>query len=645
MDAKRIAQEASARYFSNLDPSSPHASNIHTSLRGLVLALTLNILESHQQGFLELEPSPQELSYQSDDVTEWTEHEQELYDNLKRHTRARMEGFIAGCTLAVPNDLDATPTADNDRTKNHSRHIIKDASKDAGLSGFKTNNDRQRSSIQMPRSLSSAHQTRFPQFRPCDLTTRLELYIRSLNLVRSTGQEIVVEMESPRAVKARANAIVRSFVATVGCVKGMRPCLTLLLQCLTRELLPFDPFCNEISKVIRRVVSEYEHQTSFASLAFLSTPEDAAENRLMPLVLSYLQYLRANWKMLAEECELERMLSTVIQPDMRQLLKTIEFKSIGHLLEVCQNFQRELQSIELPPDVGGIYGEDLDSVCTNSKVIQQALRDLRREIILVNGHKLPPVNSRKELLEMLSQMLSTRSLILPGKRKSKKNGSSHAYACPSMFPVQTTPTKELDSEGFISSGNEGDADDENADGRKAPIEQTRKNRRRSFHVSMVDLMTRRLLIACSRTGMGGDAYFIVRDLFGGDDVEVIPSCTPTAVGQAGAGTIEMSVRLASVTIKCHGSLDVYPKSRVGDCEPLIQLHTTTTETIFLQEVRMADTGGQEKMDGDSSSGDDVNEQGSTKMMVQERKSDRSGWRTVAIRPALYEAVEKWTTPS
>ena len=641
MDAKRIAREASSWYISNLDPFAPHASNINTYLRGLVLALTLSILES-RQGLLELEQSPQEVSYLSNVVTEWTEQEQDVHDNLGRRTRARMDGFIAGCTLAVPNDLDATPTAD-DRPKNHARHI-KDASKDAGLSGFKPNNDGSPmlgASIQMPLR-RNVHQTRFPQFRPCELTTRLELYVRSLNHVRSTGQQIVVEMESPRAVKARANAIVRSFVATVGCVKGMRPCLTLLLQCLTRELLAFDCICNEISKVIRRVVSEYEHQTSFASLAFLSTPEDSAETRLTPLVLSYLQYLRANWKTLAEECELERMLSTVLQPDMRNLLKTIEFKSIGHLLEVCHNFQMELQSIDLPPDVGGITGEDLDSMCSNSKVIQQAIRDLRREIILVNGHKLPPVNSRKELLQMLSQMLSSRSLFLPGKRKSKKKGLSHASSCPSMIPSQTTPTKELDSEGFISSGNEGDTDDGNAHVRRAPIEQTRRNGRRSFHVSTVDLMTRRLLIACSRTGMGGDAYFIVRDLFGGDDVEVVPSRTPTAVGQARAGTIEMSVRLASVTIKCHGSLDVYPKSRVGDCEPLIQLHTTTTETICLQEVRVSDTG-QEKVDGDSS-GDDDNEEGS-KMMLQERKTDRTGWRTVAIRPALYEAVEKWTTPS
>ena len=135
---------------------------------------------------------------------------------------------------------------------------------------------------------------------------------------------------------------------------------------------------------------------------------------------------------------------------------------------------------------------------------------------------------------------------------------------------------------------------------------------------MVDLMTRRLLIASSRTGMGGDAFFIVRDLFGGDDVEVVPSRAATAHGQPRVGTIEIVVRLASVTIKCHGSLDVYPKSRIGDCEPLIQLHTTTAEIISLQEVRASDSErGEGKIDAYSSE-EDGNDEGS-KMVLQEMK--------------------------
>lgn len=133
-----------------------------------------------------------------------------------------------------------------------------------------------------------------------------------------------------------------------------------------------------------------------------------------------------------------------------------------------------------------------------------------------------------------------------------------------------------------------------------------------------------------------------RDLFGGDDVEVVPSTHQQMYGRvARAVSIEIVVKLASVTIKCHGSFDIYPKSLVGDCEPLIQLHTTTTEVIGLQEVRMSDSEeGKGKVDTDSDAPED-----GYKLVVQEKKTKRTGWRTLSIRPALYERVEVYNTPS
>ena len=86
--------------------------------------------------------------------------------------------------------------------------------------------------------------------------------------------------------------------------------------------------------------------------------------------------------------------------------------------------------------------------------------------------------------------------------------------------------------------------------------------------------------------------------------------------------------------------DVYPKSLVGSCEPLIQVHTTTSETIGLQEIRAVDTNGTAKKLTYDSDDDKANV-----MVVQERKTDKSGWRTLSIRPALYEKVEDWNTPS
>jgi hypothetical protein len=113
------------------------------------------------------------------------------------------------------------------------------------------------------------------------------------------------------------------------------------------------------------------------------------------------------------------------------------------------------------------------------------------------------------------------------------------------------------------------------------------------------------------------------------------------------GTIDILVRLASVTIKCHQSFDVYPKSLVGECEPLIQFHTTTTETINLQEVRNGDSEDDDytpdhHLGSDGSSDSPIKK---SYMVVQEQKTSKTGWRTISIRPALYEKIEVWNTPS
>jgi hypothetical protein len=102
-----------------------------------------------------------------------------------------------------------------------------------------------------------------------------------------------------------------------------------------------------------------------------------------------------------------------------------------------------------------------------------------------------------------------------------------------------------------------------------------------------------------------------------------------------------------VTIKCHGSFDVYPKSLVGDCEPLIQVRTCMTETIALQEVRKTDSTSEDNSghDDELNSDDDAEDEKPAVMVLQERKTDRTGWRTLSIKPALYERVEVWNTPS
>jgi hypothetical protein len=135
-------------------------------------------------------------------------------------------------------------------------------------------------------------------------------------------------------------------------------------------------------------------------------------------------------------------------------------------------------------------------------------------------------------------------------------------------------------------------------------------------------------------------------LFGGEDVEVVPTNTVAFQDRiVRPGTIDILVRLASVTIKCHQSFDIYPKSLVGEVEPLIQFHSTTTESISLQEVRASDTDkGDYTPDDQTTDNDDV-ETPSSLMVVREQETDRTGWRVISIRPAMYEKIETWNTLS
>ena len=585
---------------------------------------------------------------------------------LSRRSNARLRAFLSSCRLAVPDDPFPTTAAGGgsggaqgngsgpasvrateaaktaaaaDTTARqllgkplHARDDAKvaagtadPASLETALSNFAVADDAKDGPKKLKGSFTpNRPRDRYPQFEENDLTVRIELYIRSLRRVRETGNECVIALEPPRAIKARVRGVVDSFVVTVGCVRSIGPHLRKLVGNLTKELLAVEAIGQDLLSAIGRLASEYEHQTSFASLAFLSSPEDAADAHLTPLLMSYVQYLQGDWENHVATCELESMLSRALDPEIRNMFKTIEFQSIGHLLDVCHQHRDELQNINLPR----AQEEDIEKQVSDPKLLKQAMKDVRREKITVNGRSLPPAKTLKELVFVLTEALNSKPLTLSHgkKRRKSKRSKKQAAAAAAFRPEADTTTDESAvessavSESEVSSSTEGDTDGTassgGGDGGRARL----ARRRSVIDTTTIEYMTRRILVAASRTGTGGDSYFVVRDLFGGEDVEVLPS------SQGSGGTIELIVRLASVTIKCHGRYDVYPKPFNDRCEPLIQLHTTTEETVSMHEVRSTDGH-------------------KTVLTLQEKMTDVTGNRSLSIRPALYEKVADWRTPS
>lgn len=168
-----------------------------------------------------------------------------------------------------------------------------------------------------------------------------------------------------------------------------------------------------------------------------------------------------------------------------------------------------------------------------------------------------------------------------------------------------------------------------------------------------------------------------QDLFGGDDVVVVPSAIPDSCWKKNhgshkksIGTIEITVLLSSVVIKVHGRYNVYPKGpkiNPDFCEPLIQLHTTTSEKIALRTVRVCDSNSTEDNGynetsktswcpnqtsnillnsnpmANATNATAVVNSTSGSFVLQEQITETTGQRFLSVKPARYKKVSMWVT--
>ncbi|KAL7498158.1 hypothetical protein ACHAWT_007838 [Skeletonema menzelii] len=599
--ARHLANSVASWYLATLDPHAPHSQNVELRLRHPVHVVTRCILYGNISGIEAGVTEELEALFNDDDA----EIKDGGPETLTRRSAARMEAFLASCADALRGDED--PRHDEPRK-------LADGE---GKDGSKKPISRPTSTP--TRATSTASSSKTPkmhrQIEHGELLLRLDLYCRTLRRIRSIAdysngtkqlEECIILYEPKKSIRSRVRLIVQTFLSNVDCVRDVRKTLMNLILKATLEVLAVEIWCEELSDTVDRLASEYEHKVSFGSLAFLSSPDSSVETHLAPLLIKYFEYLQMNWESLVSKCEIERMLRAVLDRDLRYFFKNAVFHSVGHILDVCRDERGFLDNIALPPpwkegvfgkSSGGDGNKDMDaainSYCSDAALVSQALRDLRREVITVNGQILSPAHNVPELAEYLGQILNSNqmkkslgetkdSILRNGRRRLKKRVSNYT----SDFGL------ELESDFF--SGGESDSSVAS-----------------KVDVGLVDVLARRLLIAASRTGAGGDAYFVVRDLFGGDEVEVVPHQSSGRVNQ---GTIEIIVKMTSAIIKSHAKFDIFAKP-CGDSDPLIQFHTTTTETLTLQQ----------SVDGST-------------VLLKEKKTKMTGWRTLAIRPAYYEKI-------
>ncbi|EJK50064.1 hypothetical protein THAOC_31003 [Thalassiosira oceanica] len=598
-----VSQSAKTRYYANavsswycstLDPYTPHASNVASRLRHPVRVITRRILYGDVDKVLvgaEDGEDNLEAEFTNDDadIKEGPEH-------LTRRTQARMEAFISSCSVALrAEDEDGVDIDDTTTTERANRAVA---------SGGKGN--------LLVRNVSTSSKV-YRQIDHGDLMLRLDLYCRSLRRIRvlmdanpnKPMEEAVIQYEPKKTIRSRVRLIVQTYLRNVDCVRDVHKTIMTLLLFSTMEVLAIEVWPEELYLTIDRLATQYEHKVSFASLAFLSSQNNSAELYLSPLLMRYFDYLQLEWESIVDMAEVERMLRAVLDEDLRQFFKDAVFNSVGHILNECRREREALDNIALPPpwtNGGAVSKGDvqkaMESYLRDPKLVKQALRDLRRETITINGQVLPPAQSQAELAEYLNEVIQSNQMTIALSPRGSK--ASRRRSKMKMMRTNYTSDFGLETESLESGGES----DTSLAGR--------------IDSNFVSMLTRRLLISASRTGAAGDAYFIVRDLFGNEDVEVVPHQSHGSIKQ---GTIEIVVKSRSVTIKTHAKFDIFQKPVMKE-ESLIQFHTTTTETIALSAAR---------------------EDSCT--ILREKQTSSTGWRSLAIRPAYYEKVPQLQTNS
>ncbi|KAL3800745.1 hypothetical protein ACHAW5_009315 [Stephanodiscus triporus] len=618
-EARYFAKSVATWFINTIDPYAPHARNVESRLRHPLHVVTRRILYGNVHLGGDGDDDDLEALFNDDDA----EIKDGWPETLTRRSAARMEAFLAGCSAALREDHPLGGEGGDHRVGSgnvgdgvapvEDGGMGKDAGGGGGDGKKKRNKKREpldkTSVVARTRPPSSSSKPRrFRQIDLGDLLLRLEVYCRTLRRIRSLSdanpsgpmEECVIQREPKKQIRARIGLIVQTYLRNVDCVRDVHTTLMTLVLTATLEVLAVEVWCPELRTTVDRLASEYEHKVSFASLAFLSSPDNSAGTHLVPLLTKYFEYLQTDWEALVSKCELERMLTAVLDDDLRHHFKTAVFHSVGHILDECRRERASLDNIALPPPWkegvfgvagGGDTSADVDSAMkqyfSDPALVKQALRDLRREVITVNGQILPQAQSHMELAEHLGRILHSNSELCLSPRITKKKGRRRASNYASDFGLELeSDLSGVESEASLVS---------------------------KVDVGLVDALAMRLLVAASRTGAGGDAYFIVRDLFGGDEVEVVPHHSSS--GKVNQGSIEIVVKLSGVLIKSHAKFDIFPKPIVSDSDALIQFHTTTTETISLQQSRVASF-----------------------TTLKEKKSNMTGWRTLAIRPAYYKVA-------
>jgi len=339
-----------------------------------------------------------------------------------------------------------------------------------------------------------------------------------------------------RADSARLHATITSFVNVCMAQAALVPNMTLLQNIRPRHLLTplVESLCMEVLGVpdvdantkgkIADLVTNYEKQHSF-----FQTAESNARRVLAPALKELVQWLRKNEDSLVANSATEGMLA-VIPDDLRHQLKTQTYYSAEHFLEVFNTLRPRLHKLPIP-----LHPLLEDTTMDAS----QAMKDMARERVTLNGPEVSPLDVPRLLSDLIHGLLDDR------------------LACDDAANGTETPRRPPAAvEESAAAGEGGTAETGSLTSPGGGVLQ----RHARVHSSLTEHLVMRTINAASRTTSGGDSFFIVQDLYGGDGVLVKQSAVT-------APPIEISVDTAGITVMSQDSYEIFHEEEVAEVSP------------------------------------------------------------------------------
>lgn len=211
----------------------------------------------------------------------------------------------------------------------------------------------------------------------------------------------------------------------------------------------------------------------------------------------------------------------VIPEDLRQRLKSQVYYSAEHFLEVFKELQPRLTKLPIPLHVL-LEDATIDAA--------QAMKDMHRERITLDGQEVNPVDVTRLLRDRIHGLLegvverTEEGAPEPEKPPPQAAALAALFGGPSAHPP---PARETEAA---------------------------EHRQERIHAALTEHLVMRVINAASRTTSGGDSFFIVQDMYGGDGILVKQSAVT-------APPIEIVVDESGVLVKSQDSYEIYHEVR------------------------------------------------------------------------------------